>query len=102
MKNVDAEIQAFKTRIETEREFCEELYQYATLRLLAAKYAYYVCSNPYLSDYAYDGLEQSWYIMGRALGYLKEDEHTPCVDFDEKHPNAEEAVELAKKLMAKR
>lgn len=102
MRDLERGIAEFRIRMETELEFCEELFDYATVRILAAKYAYYVCSNSYLADEAYDGLEKSWYIMGRALGRVKEDDHTPCVDFDEKHPKAPEAIELAQKLMPRR
>jgi hypothetical protein len=81
-----------------EKDFCQSLYHDATVKLLAAKYAYYIACKPYLSDASYDGLEKSWYIMGRALELLKEDETSPCVDFDERHPLAKEAIELANRL----
>lgn len=92
-------IEEFQNRIESEgREFCEELYRYATIRLLAHKYAYYVMNGHFISDGAYDGEEKSWYVMGRALGLLKEDETSPCVDFDTKHPLASEAITYAQTL----
>jgi hypothetical protein len=91
-------VEAFKERIKKERAYCEELYRWATIRLLAHKWAYYVCSRNYIEDIAYDGEERSWYMMGRALGLLKEDETSPCIDFDEKHPLANEAIKYAKTL----
>jgi hypothetical protein len=96
--NIDERIKEFQARFPTEKDFCEELYRDATIKLLAAKYAYYVLSQPYLKDITYDLMEKSWYVMGRALGHLKEDETTPCVDWDEKHPLANEAIELANRL----
>jgi hypothetical protein len=94
-------IAAFKERIKVEPDFCRELFEYATVRLLACKYAYYVENKPFLKDIAYDGEEESWYIMGRALGLLKEDETSPCVDWNENHPKAKEGVALALTLMEK-
>lgn len=91
-------IEEFKLRIRVESEYCEELYRHATIRLLAHKYAYYVLNGHYIEDIGYDGEEKSWYVMGRALGYLKEDETSPCIDFDEKHPLAKEAIEYSKTL----
>ena len=99
-KEIEQAIKEFQERFEIDgRDFCEELYRYATIRLLSHKYAYYVHNAAYVQDMTYDGEETSWYIMGRALGHLKEDETSPCVDFDEKHPLANEGIELAKKLM---
>lgn len=95
----EEQIKAFQARFESERDWCEELFQDATVKLMACKYAYYVCNNPYNSDYWYDDLEAQWYMMGLALGHLKEGEHSPCIDFDEKHPMAQKGIELAKKLM---
>lgn len=99
--NVEQGIIDFKKRMETELEFCQELFEDATIKVMAAKYAYYVESNPYKDDVAYDILEKDWYIMGRALGVLNEDETSPCVDFNEKHPMAAKGIELAKRLMRK-
>lgn len=93
------QIQDFKLRMETELDFCYELFNYATLRLMAAKYAYYELSNPYLDDLAYDILEKSWHIMGLALGLLTEDMSAPCIDWDKNHPMASEAIILANKLI---
>lgn len=92
----------FQERMKTELDFCEELYRYATVRLLACKYAYYICNNNFIEDYAYDIAEKGWYVMGRALGHLREEDTSPCIDFDEKHPLAQEGAELAKKLMRKK
>jgi|SRR5665213_2907856 len=96
----DAE--AFRKRMETELEWCHELFKYATIRLLALKYAYYVESRTIVEDLAYDMDEKSWFMMGRELGLLKEDETSPCIDFDPKHPYADEAIALAKTLKEKR
>lgn len=100
-EGLEPRIEEFRKRLETEREFCEELFEYCTVRLLAMKYAYYVCSNSFVKDITYDGTEESWYIMGRALDKLKEDETSPCVDFNYEHPLADRAIELAKQLMGK-
>jgi hypothetical protein len=99
MDNYDQRIEEFKARIAVEPEWCEELFRYATIRLLAAKYAYYVLNDPYQSDIAYDLDEKGWYVMGRALGHLKEDDTSPCVDWNENHPLAAEAIALAKELV---
>lgn len=95
-------VEEFKKRIEIEKEFCEELYRHATVRLMACKYAYYICNNNFIDDIAYDLLEKSWYIMGLALGHLTEEDTSPCIDFDEKHPLAIEGKLLAEKLMRKK
>jgi hypothetical protein len=95
----DERIAAFKVRIDVDgREFCESLFEYATIRLLSHKYAYYVLDKNYISDIAYDGEERSWYVMGRALGLLSEDQISPCIDFDSSHALAPQAIELAIKL----
>lgn len=94
-------IEDFKKLINEDKKYCEQLYHYATVRLMAHKYAYYVQSGNFISDDGYDCEEKSWYVMGRALGHLKEDEKSPCIDFDEKHPLAKEGIELAKKLKMK-
>lgn len=96
---VDKAIEDFKQRITYEKDFCEYLYKEQTIRVLACKYAYYICNNPFISDAGYDIAERSWFIMGRALSYLKEDETSPCIDWDDKHLLAIEAIELANKLM---
>jgi len=97
----DTRIEEFRKRVETEKEFCEELYRETTIKLLAAKYAYYILNNAYNSDMWYDLTEKEWYVMGRALGHLKESDHSPCTDFDEKHPLAQEGATLAMKLKRK-
>lgn len=101
MPDVDEGIESFKKRMETELEFCKELFEDATIKVMAAKYAYYIESNPYKDDYSYDVLEKQWYIMGRALGLLTEEDTSPCIDFDEKHPMAKKGIALAKRLMRK-
>lgn len=98
---IQQSIKEFQVRMETELDFCKELFEYATVRLMAHKYAYYVCDNPYLDDVAYDLEEKGWYVMGRALGLLKEDEISPCIDFDHNHAFSEKGIELAKQLMRK-
>lgn len=96
---IQPKIEAFQKRMETELDFCRELFINSTIYILAAKYAYYTTSKCFIDDMAYDISERSWYIMGRALGVLREDETSPCVGWDEYHPYAKEAVELANKLM---
>lgn len=91
-------IKEFKARIIIEPEFCLELFEYATIRLLSHKYAYYVIGKPYLNDDSYDSEEKGWYVMGRALGLLKEDETTPCIGFNENHKLASRAIQLSLKL----
>lgn len=102
METKEERIAAFKKRIEEDRAFCEELFRFATLKLLASKYAYYVETKPYQDDTAYDLEEKDWHIMGMALGLLTEHETSPCIDFDPTHPMANEAIARAKKLMHKR
>lgn len=99
---IEKQIQEFEARIQDDGlEFCATLFQEAELRVMAAKYAYYVSNNPYLDDMAYDILENSWYIMGRALGAIDEDETSPCIGFDSSNKFAPQAIQLAKKLMKK-
>jgi len=98
---IEQYIVEFQVRMETELEYCEELFRHATIRLLAAKYAYYEANNAWMEDVAYDLCEKGWFVMGRALGHLKEDETSPCVDFNREHLLAAEATALAKKLMRK-
>lgn len=92
-------IKEFEKRIEEDgREFCQSLFEYATVRLICHKYAYYVLHVHFVEDIAYDGEEKSWFIMGRALGALRDDETSPCVDFDPTHPKANEGIALANSL----
>lgn len=100
-QNKKQDIRDFRKRLETEREFCLELFRETTIKVLAAKHAYYVLNNPYLDDLGYDLMEYNWYVMGRALELVEQDEHTPCVDFDESHPLAKEAIELSQRLRRK-
>ncbi len=100
-ESIEKGIAEFQERMKTELVFCRVLFDYATIRLLASKYAYYECSNPYEKDMAYDLREKDWFIMGRALGLLAEDETSPCVDWNPDHPFAAEAIELANRLMPK-
>lgn len=93
----------FKKRInEDGRDFCLELFEWAEVRLLAHKYAYYVQSAPYIDDYTYDLEEESWRIMGQALGLLDAETTSPCVDFDWNHRFAKEAEKLALKYSKKK
>jgi hypothetical protein len=96
---IDESIDFFKQRIKEEPEFCRQLFDYATVRLLALKYAYYILNQELVKDVSYDFSEKDWYVMGRALGVLKEDDISPCVDFDYSHPMAEEGIRLANKLL---
>lgn len=89
----------FKKRIETEKDFCLELFRYVTVRLLAFKYAYYVHNKTLIDDCAYDYEEKDWYVMGIALNLIKEDETSPCVDFDYNHPLAKEGISLANRFL---
>ena len=99
-EDFDQRIIEFKARIEVDgREFCEELFKYATIRLLAHKYAYYVASNSYIKDLTYDLEEKGWWVMGRALELIAVDDTSPCIDFDHSHPLAFEGEKLAKSLM---
>ena len=99
---IEQSIAEFKVRMETELDFCRQLFEDATIRLMAAKYAYYICSEEFITDTAYDIAEKGWYCMGRALGVLAEDETSPCLDFDPKHPYAEKGIELANRFIKKR
>lgn len=97
-KYVNKAILDFKKRIEEDKPYCEGLYIYATTRLLAAKYAYYILGESFLKDITYDCEEKVWYIMGRAFNILKEDETSPCIEWDENHFLAKDAMKLAKSL----
>lgn len=97
---LNQQIKQFETRIEVDGlEFCTSLYEDAEIKLMACKYAYYVKDNPYKKDEAYDILEHCWYVMGRALGDLEEDETSPCVGWDSGHRSAKKGMELAERLM---
>ena len=97
---INTRIEFFKKRIEDDgRDFCYSLYEEETIRILAHKYLYYVLSQSIIRDETYDILEKIWYVMGRALGILKEDETSPCIDFDTNHVYAKQAEELALKWM---
>lgn len=101
---VQDRIEAFEKRMKEEPEFCQDLFTYATLRLMAAKYAYYILGESFIKDDAYDAEENSWFVMGRALGHIieteKTDKVTPCVGWDENHPLANDSKELALLLIA--
>ncbi len=97
--DVEARTANFKERLKTEREFCEQLFKFHTIRILAHKYLYYIHSAPIVEDKAYDIEEKSWYIMGRALEVITEDQTSPCVDFDLSHPLAEEAIKIAERYL---
>lgn len=99
MDSIETRIALFRERMKTEYDFCQELYRYATVRLLACKYAYYVLSEEIVKDISYDLSEKDWYVMGRALGHLQEDDTSPCIDWNPDHPLASEAIELASKLL---
>lgn len=71
------------------------LFIWATMRLMAAKYAYYVLSKQWMDDAAYDNEERSWRQLGRELDLLQEDETSPCIDWDDAAPYAEEGTALA-------
>jgi hypothetical protein len=99
-KNLTERIENFKKRIEIDSlDFCLSLFEYSTTRLLAFKYAYYILSEELVKDQTYDAEEKSWYIMGRALDMIKEDETSPCIDFNFNHPLANDGIALAKTLL---
>lgn len=99
---LEEQIKQFEKRIETDGlDFCTSLYEYAEIRLMAHKYAYYVANNPIVSDEVYDGEEGGWFIMGRALGDLDEDIVSPCIGWDSSHRSAKKGMELARQLMRK-
>lgn len=95
-RNPAKDIAEFQKRMETERSFCEYLFYYSTVRVMAHKYLYYERSMHIVEDITYDGEEYGWHIMGRALGHLKEEDTSPCVGFDHNHPRAKRAEALAK------
>lgn len=80
-------------------EYQLELFAWMTLRLMAHKYAYYICDTHYVKDVTYDLEEKDWYAFGRELGLLKEDETSPCVGFSYEHPMANDAEDLSKYYM---
>ncbi len=96
--NIERRISEFAKRCETEREFCLELFNNETVAILAAKYSYYERDCEFWEDMRYDIREKTWYIMGRALGILAEDETSPCVGFDYNQPLAGEVIKLEKRL----
>lgn len=96
--NIPTRIEEFKKRSNVEREFCYELFEYATIRLMCHKYAYYIHSCNFVEDMAYDFEEKGWYCMGRALGELTEEETSPCIDWDENHYYAAAGIALARSL----
>lgn len=92
----EEQIEEFKARIPVDGfDFCEDLYLLATIRLMCHKYLYYICAESIQSDEGYDAEERDWFIMGRALGFLREDETSPCVGFNEEHPYAAAGKEMA-------
>lgn len=99
--NKEEDIKDFKLRIETEPEWCQQLFRESTIKLLAYKYAYYIHAEEIVKDITYDIMEDSWYVMGRALELIHEEETSPCIDFDPKHPLAEEGIKLANKFLKK-
>jgi hypothetical protein len=93
-------MEEFKKRIEVDGyDYCKYLFDYATIRLLSHKYAYYIACNPYIDDITYDLEEKDWRLMGQALNIINADEISPCVGFDAEHPMAVEGVKLANKLI---
>lgn len=102
MNSTASRIEEFKRRVALEPAHCEELFLHATIRLLAHKYAYYILHEPYIKDYAFDIEEQSWYIMGIALGLLTEDQTSPCIDFSYDHPQAQAGIEMALKFTGRK
>ena len=103
-KETTKRIEETRSRIETDgMEFLGTLFRYAEIRIMAAKYVYY--NHPkmvFMEDLQYDIEETNWYIIGRAIGALKEDETSPCIDWDPKQRFAPEAKCLGLRLMKKR
>lgn len=101
-KKLMEDYREFKLRTKEDPDYCLELFHYATVRLLAFKYAYYVLNKYIAEDIQYDGEEKCWYLMGRALKLLDKNETSPCVGFDAKHVLAQKGMELAISLPTKR
>lgn len=98
-ERIEKEIEAFKVRMETELEFCKELFHTSSVRLMAMKYSYYVLADTFATDDQYDICESGWYVMGRALGVLKVEDTSPCIGWDESHPDAIEGIALARRFL---
>ncbi len=99
---IENQIAEFEKRIEVDGlEFCAALFEDAEIKVMAAKYAYYILGTSHLSDDAYDLIEHSWYVMGRALGDIDADETSPCVGWDSGQRSATKGRDLAHKLRKK-
>lgn len=97
---IEDQIKEFEERIYRDGlDFCSELYEEAEIMLMAAKYAYHVSNKPIVSNEKYDLMEQAWYVMGRALGDLDEDENSPCVGWDSGQRSARAARDLAHRMI---
>lgn len=101
MMTIEQRIGDFKKRIRQDRQHCEYLLEYATIRLLCHKYLYYHHSIQIMKDAGYDIEEKSWYVMARAFNLISEDVHTPCIDFDPNHPLADKGIEMAEAFRKK-
>lgn len=95
---IQKSISEFKKRIQLEPQFCKGLFEHQTARLIAMKYYYYVLGRFIVKDDGYDVAEKEWYIMGRALGILEEDETSPCIGYDNKHPMNRRGLKIAGSL----
>jgi NAD-dependent DNA ligase len=98
---IEQNIREFKERIREDRDFCEDLYYNQTIFVLCYKYSYYVSGKYLVNDDVYDATEKSWYVMGRALGHLKKEQTSPCIDFDNSHPLAQKGIVLHDRLPEK-
>jgi len=94
-EETDEAIKAFSLRVKNEAEFCNQLFEEQTVRVLAMKYRYYVTNDPVHKDAAFDLCEWCWYVMGVALKKISREDTSPCIGFDHSHPDAAKAVELA-------
>lgn len=101
-KKILSDYKTLLLRLKNEREYIEELFEYTTIRLICFKYAYYVSDKDLVNDNQYDIEEFNWYLIGRAIGKLRNDETTPCVGFDENHPMTKKGIELHDRLPAKK
>lgn len=66
-----------------------------TVCLLFHKCLYYEHDTNAIPDADYDRLERTWRELGRKLKRLGPEDTSPCVGFDERHPDAALARALA-------
>ena len=100
---IEKNIAELKERVKdpSEWKYVYYMFRRQTVRVLAMKYCYYVLNKYWCHDDQYDAEEKTWYVMGRALGELKEEETSVCIDFDESHPMAKRAIFYAHAIKEK-